>query len=171
MIAESLLGACTRSIHASASTSLELPAYAEAPDDERHPQQRRRSVPALTRGVGDGPCSRSVKVYRSWRRRSRGASVADMPDYMIVRSFDCGEADMPEVGTRSRQLIEEKYQEVIWRHSHVVVDDEGNVRTYCVYQAPDEDTVRAHSRDLGRHGIDSIEEIAGDVTPADFPVA
>jgi hypothetical protein len=94
-----------------------------------------------------------------------------MPDYMIVRSFDCGEADMPEIGSRSRQLIEEKYKEVIWRHSHVVVDDEGKVRTYCVYQAPDEDTVRAHSRDLGRHGIDSIEEIAGDVTPADFPAA
>ena len=57
----------------------------------------------------------------------------------------------------------------MWRHSHVVVDDEGNVRTYCIYEAPDEETVRAHSADLGRHGIDSIEEIAGDVTPADFP--
>jgi hypothetical protein len=94
-----------------------------------------------------------------------------MPQYMIVRSFDCTEADMPEIGGRSRQLIEEKYKAVVWRHSHVVVDDTGNVRTYCVYDAPDEDTVRAHSRDLGRHGIDSIEEIAGDVTPADFPPA
>jgi hypothetical protein len=94
-----------------------------------------------------------------------------MPQYMIVRSFDCTEADMPEIGGRSRQLIEEKYKADVWRHSHVVVDDTGNVRTYCVYDAPDEDTVWAHSRDLGRHGIDSIEEIAGDVTPADFPPA
>jgi hypothetical protein len=97
------------------------------------------------------------------------ASVGDMPEYMIVRNFDCVEADMPAVGSRSRQLIEEKYQDVVWKHSHVVVDDDGKVRTYCVYDAPDEETVRAHGRDLGRHGIDSIEEIAGDVTPADFP--
>jgi len=29
--------------------------------------------------------------------------------------------------------------------------------------------VRAHSGRLGQHEIDSIDEIAGDVTPADFP--
>jgi hypothetical protein len=42
--------------------------------------------------------------------------------------------------------------------------------TYCVYEAPTEEMVRDHSRDLGRHTIDAIHEIAGDVTPQDFPV-
>jgi hypothetical protein len=90
---------------------------------------------------------------------------------MIVRAFDCGEAEMPTVGRRSRELIETKFSEVTWEHSHVVVDDTGKVRTFCIYDAPDEDTVLAHSAQLGMHGIVSIDEIAGDVTPADFPAA
>jgi hypothetical protein len=94
-----------------------------------------------------------------------------MPKYMVVRSFDCGEAEMPSVGTRSRKLIEDEFTEITWHHSHVVVDEIGKVRTFCVYEAPDEDAVRAHGAKLGMHGIDSIEEIAGDVTPADFPAS
>jgi hypothetical protein len=51
----------------------------------------------------------------------------------------------------------------------VVVDGDGNVSTYCVYEAPDQDAVYEHSKRLGAHRIESIEEIAGDVSPADFP--
>jgi hypothetical protein len=97
--------------------------------------------------------------------------ISGMPKYMIVRAFDCGEADMPAVGRKSRQLIESNYPAVTWEHSHVVVDDTGNVRTFCVYEAPDEASVLAHSAELGMHNIQSIDEIAGDVTPADFPDA
>jgi hypothetical protein len=92
-----------------------------------------------------------------------------MPRYMVVRKFDVAEDDMPEVGRRSRKTIEEKYPEIVWEHSHVVVGDDGNVMTYCVYAAPTEEQVRAHSGDLGQHTIENIAEIAGDVTPADFP--
>jgi Protein of unknown function (DUF4242) len=56
-----------------------------------------------------------------------------------------------------------------WEHSHVVVDDDGLVRTFCVYAAPDEETVRRHAAALSRHEIVALHEIAGDVTPADFP--
>jgi hypothetical protein len=31
------------------------------------------------------------------------------------------------------------------------------------------ETLRAHSVELGKHVIDEMHEIAGDVTPADFP--
>ena len=92
-----------------------------------------------------------------------------MTRYMVVRKFDVGEADMPVVGRRSRQVIETEFPEVVWEHSHVVVDDAGYVRTFCIYAAPDEDAVRAHSTRLGQHEIESIDEIVGDVTPADFP--
>jgi hypothetical protein len=92
-----------------------------------------------------------------------------MPRYMIVRVFDVTEPEMPTVGRRSRQLIENEFETVVWEHSHVVVDDDGKVRTYCVYEAPSADMVVEHSDRLGRHVIASIEEIAGDVTPADFP--
>jgi hypothetical protein len=92
-----------------------------------------------------------------------------VPRYLIVRVFDVSEDQMPEVGRRSRKVIEDKYPQIVWEHSHVVVDDQGLVKTYCVYSAPDMDTVKEHSVDLGEHTIADIHEIAGDVTPADFP--
>jgi hypothetical protein len=92
-----------------------------------------------------------------------------MPRYLIVRRFTIGEGEMPSVGRRSRELTEEQFPEITWEHSHVVVDPEGRVYTYCVYEAPSEEMVREHSRELGRHEIESLGEIAGDVTPADFP--
>ncbi len=92
-----------------------------------------------------------------------------MPRYLITRSFEVTSDQMPPVGRRSRELTETDFPEITWEHSHVVVDDDGLVRTFCVYEAPDEETVRAHSEKLGQHTIDSLYEIAGDVSPADFP--
>jgi hypothetical protein len=89
--------------------------------------------------------------------------------YLIVRRFDVAEEEMPEVGRRSRRTIEDSYPQITWEHSHVVVGGDGTVMTYCVYDAPDEGMLRAHAADLGNHTIDGIHEIAGDVTPADFP--
>jgi Nickel responsive protein SCO4226-like len=92
-----------------------------------------------------------------------------MPRYMIVRSFEVTEDQMPAVGRRSRVLTEEAFPEITWEHSHVVVDDDGLVKTFCVYAAPSEDVVRDHAHSLGKHTLDALYEIAGDVTPADFP--
>lgn len=92
-----------------------------------------------------------------------------MPRYLIVRSFEVVEDEMPGVGRRSRQLTESEFPEITWEHSHVVVDDDGSVRTYCVYSAPNEQAVRRHSEALGLHTVEVLQEIAGDVTPADFP--
>ncbi|HEY2777722.1 MAG TPA: nickel-binding protein [Gaiellaceae bacterium] len=92
-----------------------------------------------------------------------------MPRYMIVRSFDVGESQMPTVGRRSREIVEDELPEITWEMSHVVVDESGKVRTFCVYGAPNEEIVREHSSRLGQHRIDSIDEIVGDVTPEDFP--
>ena len=93
-----------------------------------------------------------------------------MPRYLIVRSFSVPEGEMPRVGSRSRTLIENKFKDIVWEHSHVVVDSEGKVKTYCVYRAPNEEAVREHSIALGDHEVDTMYEIAGDVTPADFPL-
>jgi hypothetical protein len=92
-----------------------------------------------------------------------------VPRYLVVRTFDVTEEEMPEVGRRSNTVIEEKYPQIVWEHSHVVVDDNGHVMTYCVYDAPDEQTVRNHAVELGKHTVDALHEIAGDVTPANFP--
>lgn len=92
-----------------------------------------------------------------------------MPRYLILRRFDVNESAMPVVGRRSRVLVEDEFPEVTWEHSHVVVGDDGLVSTYCIYEAPSEDIVRQHSSRLGQHRIESLSEIVGDVTPADFP--
>ena len=92
-----------------------------------------------------------------------------MPRYMIVRSFDVGEADMPAVGTRSRSIVDHELTEITWEHSHVVVGDQGFVRSYCVYLAPSEEALRAHASKLGHHTIEGLHEIVGDMTPSDSP--
>jgi hypothetical protein len=88
---------------------------------------------------------------------------------MVIRTFEVGSEQMPEVGRRSRSVIEGEFPQIVWEHSHVVVDDDGTVHTYCVYEAPSEEVVREHARKLGEHRIDELHEIVGDVTPADFP--
>jgi hypothetical protein len=92
-----------------------------------------------------------------------------MPRYLIVRRFDVGQEQMPQVGRRSRVTIETEFPQIVWEHSHVLVDDDGTVRTYCIYEAPDEQAIMDHSGKLGQHEIEFLQEIAGDVSPADFP--
>ena len=94
-----------------------------------------------------------------------------MPRYLVERLFHVSEDKMPEVGRRSKEVAVNGFPEITWEHSHVVVDDEGLVHTYCVYEAPNEEMVREHSTRLGQHKIALLEEIAGDVSPADFPPA
>jgi len=93
-----------------------------------------------------------------------------MPRYLIERTFSVTEGEMSRVGSRSRTLITEQFTDIVWEHSHVVVDGDGKVKTYCVYAAPDEAAIRAHSAALGEHELNTIFEIAGDVTPEDFPL-
>jgi hypothetical protein len=91
--------------------------------------------------------------------------------FLIERRFHVAESEMPKVGRRSRKVIEEQFPEITWHHSHVVVDDEGTVKSYCVYEAPSEEIVRRHSVQLGLHEVEGIYEIAGDVSPEDFPLS
>jgi hypothetical protein len=92
-----------------------------------------------------------------------------MPRYVVQRKFSIGLDDMPPIGRRSRQLIEQEFPQVTWVHSHVSVDDDGNVRMFCLYEAPDEGAIHQHAEALGYHIIDGIYEVAGDVTPEDYP--
>jgi hypothetical protein len=92
-----------------------------------------------------------------------------MPRYLIERTFFVQEQEMPVVGRRSNEVKEAHFPTVTWEHSHVIVDENGGVRTFCVYDAPDKETVMKHAAELGQHNVDQIHEIAGDVTPADFP--
>jgi hypothetical protein len=94
-----------------------------------------------------------------------------MAKFLVERTFDVTEEQMDEVGRRSKQLAMERFPQIIWHHSHVVVADDGTVKTYCVYEAPDEEIVLAHASSLGQHRVNGVYEIAGDVTPDDFPLS
>jgi hypothetical protein len=93
-----------------------------------------------------------------------------MSRYVIHRVYDVSADQVPEVAKRSKRLIYDKFPEVTWLHSHVTVDDDGLARSFCIYEAPNEDEIRRHAALLGDHTIDGIYEVAGDVTPDDFPL-
>lgn len=94
-----------------------------------------------------------------------------MTRYLIERTYHVAQDRMPEVGRRSREVRNEYFPEIIWDHSHVVVDDSGTVKSFCLYDAPSEEIVRGHAEKLGMHDVIAIYEVAGDVTPDDFPLA
>ncbi len=93
-----------------------------------------------------------------------------MPKYLIERTYDVQEEEMRDVGRRSKRIATEQFPEIVWEHSHVVVDADGTLKSFCVYVAPDESMVRRHAALLGNHVIDHLYEIGGDVTPDDFPL-
>jgi hypothetical protein len=95
-----------------------------------------------------------------------------MPRYLIERVFDeAVEEDMGRIGSHSRRIIEEEFPDLKWEHSYVVSDESGNepgIKTFCIYDAPNEERVRRHAEILGEHAITNLYEIGGVVTPADF---
>lgn len=92
-----------------------------------------------------------------------------MPRYLIERNFDPIDDDlMDRLGERSKEILDERYPKIRWEHSHVVVDAEGNTKSFCIYDSPDEDMIRAHAADLGYHIIGNIYEIGADVDPRDL---
>jgi hypothetical protein len=93
-----------------------------------------------------------------------------MPRFLIERVYSVDMDGVPAVATRSKSIGHHRFPEIVWEHSHVVVDADGTPKSYCVYAAPSEAMVREHAEALGDHSIKTIYEIAGDVTPADFPL-
>jgi hypothetical protein len=93
-----------------------------------------------------------------------------VPRYVVERTYTVDEAEVPVVATRSKRITRDNYPQIIWEHSHVVLDKDGTPKSFCVYDAPNEDIVRAHAEQLGDHAVVAIYEIAGDVTPDDFPL-
>ena len=93
-----------------------------------------------------------------------------MPRFLIERTYTVDLEELVTVATRAT-AIGHRFPEVVWEHSHVVLGESGTPRSFCVYSAPNEEMLRHHSSTLGHHFIDAIYEIAGDVTPDDFPLA
>lgn len=92
-----------------------------------------------------------------------------MPRYLIERVYGQAEQQaMQNIGERMKQVAEDSFPDVTWEHSHVVSDESG-IKSFCVYEAPNEEQVREHGNMVREHTIVRIYEIAADVTPADYP--
>ena len=71
-----------------------------------------------------------------------------MPQYVIEREVpgagSLTEAEIQQISLRSLQTLAEIGPQIQWLHSYVTED-----KVYCVYIAPDEDTIREHARRAG----------------------
>ena len=147
--------------------------------DERQPVEPgtgHRDVEVITgaRAIDDVNLARLGEGYtQQWLQTLHELTciIGSMPKYLIYRTFslDISPEDMPGVGSKSRTIIRDQFPDVVWEHSLVALDDDGHVRTVCVYGAPSEEAIRGHAEALGDHEVEGIYEIAGDVTPEDFP--
>lgn len=91
-----------------------------------------------------------------------------MPRYVVERNFGAiSDDDMLAAASLSGELIEERFPEITWEHSHIVATEAGDIVTYCVYGAPTEEMIREHSEAFGSHTITNIFEIVDDVTPTE----
>jgi len=62
-----------------------------------------------------------------------------MPRYLIERVWNVAqEEEMAAKGPLSKQILaDEHFSRVEWEHSHVVIGEDGLLRSYCVYSSPD----------------------------------
>lgn len=93
-----------------------------------------------------------------------------VPRYLIERTYSVDMDTLPTVATRSKAIRHYHYPEIVWEHSHVVVGADGMPKSFCIYSAPNEEMVLEHAERLGDHVVDTVYEIAGDVSPGDFPL-
>jgi hypothetical protein len=92
-----------------------------------------------------------------------------VPRFLVERSFArMTDDDFLAAATRADRMVIESFPEITWEHSHVCVDESGGITTFCVYEAPDEETIRAHADAFGSHTVARIYELLEDVTPLDL---
>lgn len=84
-----------------------------------------------------------------------------MPQYLIERDIPGAGALSPEqlqaISRQSCAVLDAMGPQIQWLHSHVTGD-----RVYCIYSAPDEQTVREHAR-RGGFPADRVSQIAATI--------
>jgi Protein of unknown function (DUF4242) len=71
-----------------------------------------------------------------------------VPQFVIEREIpgagSLSETQIRDISLRSLQTLKEMGPQIQWLHSYVTED-----KVYCVYLAPDEDSIREHARRTG----------------------
>ncbi len=86
-----------------------------------------------------------------------------MPKFLIERDIpgagDLSPQELQGVSQISCGVLHEMGPQIQWLHSYITGD-----KVYCVYIAPDEDTVRAHAEGAGIPA-NRVSKIAGIIDP------
>jgi hypothetical protein len=89
-----------------------------------------------------------------------------MPKFVIEREIpgagSLSEAEIREVSMRSLETLKAMGPQIQWLHSYVTED-----KVYCVYLAPDENSVREHARRVGIPA-DRVSAVRRLIEPANF---
>jgi rRNA-processing protein FCF1 len=71
-----------------------------------------------------------------------------MPQFVIEREVAgagrLSESEIRELSMRSLEVLRDMGPQIQWLHSYVTED-----KVYCVYLAPDENSIREHARRVG----------------------
>ena len=78
----------------------------------------------------------------------RGRLLGFMPQFVIEREIkgagSLSEDEIRKVSLRSLETLQAMGPQIQWLHSYVTED-----KVYCVYLAPDENSIREHARRVG----------------------
>jgi hypothetical protein len=89
-----------------------------------------------------------------------------MPQFVIEREIpgagSLSEAQIRELALRSLDTLRQMGPQIQWLHSYVTEE-----KVYCVYLAPDEDSIREHARRLGIPA-DRVSAVRRLIDPAAF---
>jgi Protein of unknown function (DUF4242) len=94
-----------------------------------------------------------------------------MPRYLIERVWDSiQEEEMAAKGPLSKRILtqDEQFSAIAWEHSHMVMAEDGQLKSFCVYSSPSTELIREHAELLGDHTVKAIYEIGGDISPDEF---
>ena len=101
----------------------------------------REALPA-----GCGECQ--VHRLRTGKGRFFGVKLFAVAQFVIEREVpgagSLSDVQIREISLRSLQALSAMGPQIQWLHSYVTED-----KVYCVYLAPDEDTIREHARRAG----------------------
>lgn len=94
-----------------------------------------------------------------------------MPRYVIERDFgSVGDDEMQEIAARYRSKGTTGFPDIVWDHSHVCIDDDGAMKSFCVYSAPNLERLQEHADWISEDEVNTIHEIVGEITPEQVTV-
>jgi hypothetical protein len=86
-----------------------------------------------------------------------------MPEYVIERDIpgagNLSDKELQEISKKSVGVLNDMGPEIKWLHSYVTGD-----KVYCVYQAPNEESIREHGR-RGGFPVNRVSAVRRTIDP------